>query len=62
LNVPVVSKSPEEADQHFGFLGFFVSIDAPASSASTRERLGWRPTKQPGIIADLDQMRYSEAA
>jgi len=62
LNVPVVAKSPEEAAQHFGFLGFFVSIDAPASSALTQERLGWRPTKQPGMIADLDQMRYFEAA
>ena len=62
LNVPVVAKSPEEAAQHFGFLGFFVSIDAPPSSALTQERLGWRPTKQPGMIADLDQMRYFEAA
>jgi nucleoside-diphosphate-sugar epimerase len=62
LNVPVVSKSPEEAGQHFGFLGFFVSMDAPASSALTRERLGWRLTGQPGMIADLDHMRYSEAA
>ena len=62
LNVPVVSKSAEEAAQHFGFLGFFVGADVPASSALTQERLGWRPTKQPGMIADLNHMRYSEAA
>ncbi len=62
LNVPVVSKTPGEAAQHFGFLGFFVGIDAPASSALTQERLGWRPTKQPGMISDLDHMRYVEAA
>jgi nucleoside-diphosphate-sugar epimerase len=62
LNVPVVAKSPEEAAQHFGFLGFFVGADIPASSALTQERLGWHPTKQPGLIADLDQMRYFEAA
>ena len=62
LNVPVVSKTPEEAAQHFGFLGFFVGIDAPASSALTQERLGWHPTNQPGMIADLDRMRYVEAA
>jgi nucleoside-diphosphate-sugar epimerase len=62
LNVPVVSKSPEEAAQHFGFLAFFVGIDAPASSKLTQERLGWRQTKQPGMIADLEHMRYSEAA
>jgi len=53
LNVPVVAKSPDEATSHFGFLGFFVSGDAPASSAQTQERLGWRPV-QPGLIADLD--------
>ena len=60
LKVPVVSKSPEEAAQHFGFLGYFVGIDAPASSALTQERLGWRPTAQPGMIADLNAMNYFE--
>jgi nucleoside-diphosphate-sugar epimerase len=53
LNVPVVAKSPEEAAGHFGFLGFFVGVDSPASSAQTQEQLGWRPT-QPGLISDLD--------
>jgi nucleoside-diphosphate-sugar epimerase len=54
LNVPVVSKSPEEAADHFGWLGFFVGVDCPASSAQTQERLGWRPT-QTGLISDLDR-------
>jgi len=54
LKVPVVSLSREEAAQHFGFLGFFVGLDCPASSALTQERLGWRPTTQPGLIEDLD--------
>ena len=54
LKVPVVAKSPEEAAEHFGFLGFFVGLDCPASSALTQERLGWRPTAQPGMIEDLD--------
>jgi nucleoside-diphosphate-sugar epimerase len=62
LKVPVVSKTPEEAAQHFGFLGFFVGADIPASSSLTQERLEWHPTKQPGMIADLEHMRYSEAA
>ena len=53
LNIPVVSKSPEEAANHFGFLGFFVGVDSPASSAQTRERLGWRPT-HPGLIHDIE--------
>ena len=53
LNIPVVSKSPEDAANHFGFLGFFVGVDSPASSAQTRERLGWRPT-HPGLIHDIE--------
>ncbi len=59
LDVPVVAKSPEEAAGHFGFLGFFFAVDCPASSAQTKERLGWRP-KQPGLIADLDRPQYFE--
>jgi nucleoside-diphosphate-sugar epimerase len=54
LKVPVVSISPAEAAGHFGFLGFFVAADAPASSALTQEWLGWQPTLKPGLIADLD--------
>ena len=60
LNVPVVSKSPAEAAEHFGFLGYFFGADMPASSKLTQERLGWRP-KQPGLIADLDHPRYFQA-
>ncbi len=54
LKVPVVSQSREEAAGHFGFLGMFVGLDCPASSALTQERLGWRPTALPGMISDLD--------
>jgi len=57
LNVPVVSKSPEEAAEHFGWMGGFVAMNLSASSALTRERLGWAP-KQPGLLADLDQPHY----
>jgi nucleoside-diphosphate-sugar epimerase len=60
LNLPVVSKSPAEAAEHFGFLGYFFGADMPASSKLTQERLGWRP-KQPGLIVDLDHPRYFEA-
>jgi hypothetical protein len=59
LNVPVVSKSAEEAADHFGWFARFAAIDCPASSELTRERLGWRP-KRPGLIADLDRPRYFE--
>jgi nucleoside-diphosphate-sugar epimerase len=61
LKVPVVSKSPDQAAEHFGWLGLFARTDCPASSALTEQRLGWHPTAQPGMIADLDNMRYFEA-
>jgi nucleoside-diphosphate-sugar epimerase len=60
LKVPVVSVSQEEAPAHFGWLAMFAGFDMPASSAQTRQRLGWHPTG-PGLIADLEQMRWSEA-
>jgi nucleoside-diphosphate-sugar epimerase len=60
LKLPVVSKTPEEADGHFGWLGMLVGADVPASSVLTQERLGWRPTG-PGMISDLDQVRYLES-
>ena len=59
LNVRVVSKSREEAADHFGWIAHFFGIDAPASSAQTQERLGWRPV-QPGLIADLNAAHYFE--
>jgi len=61
LKVPVVSKSQEQAAEHFGWLGLFVGHDIPASSALTQKRLGWRPTG-PGLIADLNAMKYFEPA
>ncbi len=59
LNVPVVSQSPEQAADHFGWLAMFVGLDLPASSAQTQERLGWHPTG-PGLIADLEHARDFE--
>src|SRR5580700_4126922 len=59
LHLTVVSKSPEQAAHHFGWLAHFVGIDCPASSKLTEEKLEWRP-KQPGIIADLERGTYFE--
>jgi nucleoside-diphosphate-sugar epimerase len=59
LNVPIVSKTPEEAVEHFGWFAHFATLDAPASSRRTRELLGWQP-KQLGLIPDLDRPRYFE--
>ena len=60
LGVPAVSLSPAEAAGHFGWLALFAGLDLPASSAWTREWLGWEPTG-PSLIADLEQMNYSSA-
>lgn len=57
LKMPTVSLSPEEAAAHFGWMGLFVGLDMTASSALTQEKLDWHPTG-PGLIADLEQMRY----
>jgi nucleoside-diphosphate-sugar epimerase len=60
LGVPAVSLSPDEAADHFGWLAAFAGYDMPASSAWTRERLGWAPTG-PSLIADLEAMDYGVA-
>ncbi len=57
LKVPVVSKSREEAAEHFGWFAHFAGIDCPASGAKTQEWLGWQP-KEPGLLSDLDQECY----
>lgn len=61
LNLPVVSKSPEEAADHFGWMARFVAMDIPASSALTQQRLGWHPT-QPSLLADLELGHYFQSA
>lgn len=60
LNVPVVSKSLEEASEHFGWFTMFAAADAPTSSTRTQTRLGWAP-QQPGLLADLDHPAYFAA-
>jgi nucleoside-diphosphate-sugar epimerase len=58
LNVPVISLSPDQAQEHFGWLAAFASWDIPASSEKTRRQLGWNPTG-PGILSDLRNMDYT---
>jgi nucleoside-diphosphate-sugar epimerase len=57
LDVPVVSISPEEVAEHFGFLSAFASFDNPTSSALTQKLLDWHPDG-PGLIEDLDAGHY----
>ena len=48
LGMETASVAPE----HFDWLGPFFAADVPASSARTRELLGWAP-KEPGLIEDI---------
>jgi nucleoside-diphosphate-sugar epimerase len=57
LGLPVTSISPDEAAGHFGALGYFVALDCPASSALTRQQMGWDPV-QPGLVPDLEAGHY----
>lgn len=60
LGVPTVSVPAERAGDHFGWLAGFAALDVRASSARTRELLGWEPT-HPGLLGDLEQGHYFRA-
>jgi nucleoside-diphosphate-sugar epimerase len=55
LKLPVVSLSGDEAADYFGWMSMFAGLDMPASSAITREKLGWVPTG-PGLLEDLERL------
>lgn len=57
LGLPTVSVSPEDAPEHFGWMARFFGMDAPASSAKTREVLGWEPTG-PTLLEDIAAGAY----
>jgi nucleoside-diphosphate-sugar epimerase len=57
LDLPVKSIPTEEAVDHFGFVGTFFAMDMAASSARTRELLGWTPIG-PTLIEDIDAGAY----
>ncbi|MGR6469019.1 SDR family oxidoreductase [Rhizobium sp. PAMB 3182] len=59
LGLPVVSKSGQDAVDHFGWFAHFAELDNPSSSEWTRQTLGWQPTG-PDLLADLDQPAYFE--
>ncbi|MFC5063631.1 SDR family oxidoreductase [Actinomycetospora atypica] len=52
LGLPVAAVPEED----FGPFGAIFAMDQPASSAHTREALGWRPT-HPGLLADLENLQ-----
>jgi nucleoside-diphosphate-sugar epimerase len=56
--LPVTSIAPDDVQGHFGFIGTFFSMDLAATSAVTRELLGWVPAG-PTLIEDIDAGAYS---
>jgi nucleoside-diphosphate-sugar epimerase len=60
LNLPVVSKTGDDVEAHFGGFSMFTRIDAPASSAKTRQTLGWEPS-EPSLLEELDSAAYFPA-
>jgi nucleoside-diphosphate-sugar epimerase len=61
LGIPTASVAPEDAAEHFGFMGHFVALDSPVSATITRELLGWEPTG-PSLLEDLEQDHYYRSA
>jgi nucleoside-diphosphate-sugar epimerase len=57
LDVPVTSIKPEEAGDYYGPFAMFATLDMPASSGLTQQRLGWKPSGI-GLLADIGQPNY----
>jgi nucleoside-diphosphate-sugar epimerase len=60
LDVPTAGLTGAAADAHFGWFAHFAGLDSHASSARSRDLLGWTPTR-PGLLADLDRPAYFAA-
>lgn len=58
LGLPLQDLTPAEADAHFGWLAKFAGLRLAASSAWTRETLGWEAAG-PTLMADLADARYA---
>jgi nucleoside-diphosphate-sugar epimerase len=61
LDMPLATLGSGDATEHFGLLAGFPAADVPASSALTRELVGWQPMN-PGLIADLERGLYFKEA
>jgi len=57
LNLPVVSKTGEDAAAYFDWFAHFASFDCLASSKKTREALGWE-TKASDLLVDIATAGY----
>ncbi|MDX8355113.1 SDR family oxidoreductase [Cognatiyoonia sp. IB215182] len=60
LDLPVSSKTGDDAQAYFDWFHFMAALDCPASGGWTREALNWTPT-EPSLIADIDAGLYRPA-
>lgn len=60
FDLPVAPIAPDDVPGHFGWIGGFLAMDLAATSAATRELLGWTPTG-PTLVEDLDAGAYGAA-
>ena len=60
LGVPTASIEPADAGAHFGWLGAFLGMDAPADNTITRDLLSWTPTG-PTLLTDLADGHWFDA-
>ncbi len=58
LHLPVTSIAPDDVATHFGWIGAFFGMEMSATSAATRELLGWTPTG-PTLLADIAAGAYA---
>jgi nucleoside-diphosphate-sugar epimerase len=61
FGLPVTSIAPEDAEDHFGFMGMFFGRDLAADATVTQKLLGWTPSG-PSLIEDIDAGAYSVPA
>ena len=57
LGLPTASVDPQDAGEHFGFLGMLAGLDNPTSNTLTRGLLGWEPAHT-GLLDDLTHGHY----
>ena len=58
LDLPVASVALSDVSDHFGWIGTFFAMDLAATSAVTRELLGWTPIG-PTLIEDIGGGAYA---
>lgn len=58
LNLPVKSKTTEEAQPSLGLFAHIINYDNPTSAEKTRNELGWKP-EHPGLLEDIRENYFT---